>query len=99
MYKVLLATTLKNRFKKYGNFECNFKNIKINGENRGCDGFITNPVNNRVVYLTTEKPYYRSLCNQCIYRRVRYVGDYGKGHSNFCTEEELVDNVVRELTR
>lgn len=61
MDELILATKLRNAFKKANkkyNYDLQFdiKNIVINGEKRGCSGFVTNEENGSCVYIDTEKP-------------------------------------------
>lgn len=97
MAKVLLSTALKNRFKKVGNFEYYLKNIRLNGVSKGCSGFIKNPVNGKIVYLTTEKSCYQTLANKSMYRTAVSLSDYRGGRNQFCLDDDLVRCVVREL--
>lgn len=61
MNELILATKLINAFKKANrkyNYDLQFdiKNIIINGEKRGCSGFVTNKENGSCVYVDTEQP-------------------------------------------
>ncbi len=54
---IFLSQKVKNLIKKISpenNYVFNLKNIDVNGQKRGCSGFITNPDTGNVVYLTTE---------------------------------------------
>ena len=100
MKKPLLMTALKNRFKKVGNYEYYLKNININGVKRGCDGFIRNPENGKIVYLTTEYVcgnFYKQLSNKMMYRTAKDLKDYTGETNQWCMENELVDKVVKAL--
>ena len=44
---------LKNLFKGLP-FDVEVKNININGQKRGCSGFITNNLTGKICYITTE---------------------------------------------
>lgn len=93
-------TALKNRFKKVGNYEQYLKNININGVKRGCDGFIRNPENGKIVYLTTEYVCgncYKPLANKMMYRTAKDLKDYTGETNQWCMENELVDKVVKAL--
>ena len=93
-------TALKNRFKKVGNYEYYLKNININGVKRGCDGFIRNPENGKIVYLTTEYVCgncYKPLANKMMYRTAKDLKDYTGETNQWCMENELVDKVVKAL--
>lgn len=58
---VYLSVKMKNALKKAfgGELEFSLRNININGDKRGCSGFITNPANGVTVYIDTEaiKPF------------------------------------------
>ena len=100
MKKPLLMTALKNRFKKVGNYEQYLKNININEVKRGCDGFIRNPENGKIVYLTTEYVCgncYKPLANKMMYRTAKDLKDYTGETNQWCMENELVDKVVKAL--
>ena len=55
---IISSTKLKNSINKKNNnnlqLEFHLKNISINGEKRGCSGFIRNINNNSIVYVNTE---------------------------------------------
>lgn len=56
--KLLLATKLKNLINNAypdNTYLFELKNIKLNGQPRGCSGFIKNPETGSVIFLTTEK--------------------------------------------
>ena len=55
---LILTTKLKNALNKQGGempLQFTLKNITINGEKRGCSGFVRNLANNTVVYINTER--------------------------------------------
>lgn len=101
MKKPLLMTALKNRFKKVGDYEYHLKNININGVKRGCSGFIRNPETGKTVYIDTEfvcGNCYKPLENKVMFRTAKNLKDYSGGINQWCTENELVDKVVKALT-
>lgn len=56
MSKPLLMTKLKNEvMKQKPGMEYYLKNININKVKKGCSGFIKNPDNNVIVYVTTDE--------------------------------------------
>lgn len=76
MNTLLLSTKLKNRIKKIpGDFTFFLKNITINGEKRGCSGFIRNNHNNTYVYVDTERSVYGGVPNY-MYRYANNEKDY-----------------------
>lgn len=96
--KPLLMTKVKNAFKKVGNdpFQYQFylKNININGDKRGCSGFIINRDTKSCVYVNTE-PSVLSSMQPYLYRYADDNSDY-KGYRNRYASslDELVKNIV-----
>jgi hypothetical protein len=95
--EILLATTIKNSVKNINDgFEYSLKNIIINGEKRGCSGFVKNPVNNKVVYLTTERSCCNSLHNKIMYRYAKDTKDYSSnglgvlGRNRWCEYDKHI---------
>lgn len=96
--KVLLSTALKNKFKNIEiPLEFHIKNILINGEKRGCSGFIKNTENNNIVYLTTEPLTFGPLSGKIMYRTAKSLKDYTGGNNHWTTEENFVDSVKAML--
>lgn len=82
-------------------FEVLTKNILINGQKRGCSGFIVNKTNNKICYLTTE-PYFKSGLfgrerNEIMYRTAEHIKDYQGGLNQWCSFRDLKENVKRML--
>lgn len=74
----ILSTKLKNAVLRHAdgmNLKFTLKNISVNGERRGCSGFIRNLDNNSVVYTTTEESAASWLT--FMYRRADDEKDYG----------------------
>lgn len=89
----ILMTKVKNAIKKSFGTDVEFKlsNININGDKRGCSGFITNPANGVTVYVDTEecKPYgimYRYAKDNKDYTgcRNRWSHDFGEYIGEIC---------------
>lgn len=79
---LILSTKLKNSINAHANgmdLVFNLKNISINGNKRGCSGFIRNNANNSVIYVTTEEPCLSTL--HYMYRYADNEKDY-KGYHN-----------------
>ena len=81
---LILSTKLKNALKKRADelsmeLEFNLKNIIINGEKRGCSGFVKNLNNGSIVYVTTEEPCLSTL--HYMYRHADSFQDY-RGYRN-----------------
>ena len=93
MNKPLLMTTVKNRFKKVGEYEFYLKNININGVKKGCSGFIKNPQNEKIVYINTESSCYQPLSDKILYRTAESLRDWTGGRNQWCKEDELVKSV------
>ena len=96
-YELILSTKLKNALNnmKGINIECSFKNISINGQKRGCYGFVRNTSNNTTVYISTE-PIYCGFLR----RYAKDMKDYGGIHSinQFSKSlSQLVDDVYTML--
>lgn len=98
---MILAVKLKNAIKKEAannNMELVFslKNIIINGEKRGCSGFVRNVKNGSVIYVDTEKPVLSNL--HYMYRYAEDEHDY-RGYRNRWADtfEELVKDVCKCL--
>jgi hypothetical protein len=83
---LILSTKLKNQFS--AETTVLLKNININGNKRGCSGFITKGGN--IVYVNTE------LCGSLgyLYRTAKHTKDYTGGVNLFAKDiESLVSNV------
>jgi len=75
----ILMTKVKNTINKQKpgmNFY--LRNISINGVKKGCSGFVENPANGSIVYLTTEENTIGP--NSHMYRYADHVKDY----SGYC---------------
>ena len=93
----LLATKIKNRILKEGNYVVELKNIIINGRKVGCSGFISNPKNNTVVYINTEKSVFAPLADKNLIRYAVNNKDYKGLHNNFVTDERLIGEIIAML--
>jgi hypothetical protein len=79
---LILSTKLKNTINAHANgmdLTLTLKNISVNGDKRGCSGFIRNNANGSVVYVTTEEPCYSNL--HYMYRYADNEKDF-KGYRN-----------------
>lgn len=115
---MLTAIKLKNRISKLVQASerpivieyTNLRNIKINGETRGCSGFIRNLDNGVIVYVDTEEV--PILVGRLMYRYAKHNKDYSGCHncwakeSNYCEEvykalldKTAYDNDVKRYTR
>ena len=85
---MLLATKLKNQFTELHGVS--LKNIIINGNKRGCSGFITK--GGRFVYVNTE-----SLCGGYLYRTAENAKDYTGGRNNYARDLNTLVAGVNQL--
>jgi hypothetical protein len=88
---LILSTKLKNRFTSM--HAVNLKNISINGDKRGCSGFISR--NNAIVYVNTER--FGSL--GYMYRTVKHLKDYTGGVNHWAKDLDSLVNGVNALLR
>ena len=88
---MLLATKFKNAIVKetgLDNLEFRLKNISVNGQKRGCSGFIYNPNTDVYVYVITEPSCYKDMT---VCRYAKDFVDYTGGINNNCySEDELI---------
>ena len=104
MRNPLLATKVRNNMNKLGNYDFKLKNILINGQKRGCSGFITNKDNGNIAYVTTE-PLWQPLFNQPIfntkvmYRAAISTTDYTGGYNQWVEEKDFYVTLQNFLDR
>lgn len=91
--KPLLMTKVKNQIKKYWpNAEFKLHNININGDKKGCSGFIKNPDNNSIVYIDTESANISYL--GYMYRYADNFTDYTGYHNRWAkTPDDLFESI------
>ena len=104
---VLLKTKLANQIKaeaeKYHMpVIINLKNIKVNGQNRGCSGHITNVYSGGCVYVDTEGSSYGPLAGKSMCRYALNDKDYSStnlinGNNRWYKTEEIAKYVVALL--
>lgn len=94
---MILSTKLKNAINRRTKWEFNqefvysLKNIIINGDKRGCSGFIYNPENGITIYVNTE-PDMSGL--KYIYRYCKDMRDYRGFTNNWAKSlDELVGGI------
>lgn len=75
---IILSTKLKNLFNNGETFH--LRNIIVNGDKRGCSGFIA--LGDRIVYVNTEK------CGSLgyMYRTAKHTKDYTGGTNNWARD-------------
>jgi hypothetical protein len=88
---IILSTKLKNKFPV--EFDVQLKNITINGDKRGCSGFIS--YNDKTVYLTTEPLGTMGM----MYRTAKNSKDYSGGANQWAKGiDNLVSAIIKMLT-
>jgi len=87
---LLLSTKLKNRLDN--RYTVALKNIIINGNKRGCSGFVALEGNH--VYVNTENTFHSGY----LYRTAEHGKDYTGGVNCYaCTLEQLVNGINKLL--
>lgn len=99
---MILSTKLKNAINKENNnnlqLEFHLKNISINGQKRGCSGFIKNVINNSIVYISTEGIKWNGENRQYLYRYADTIKDYSGYHNRWANSlEDLSNNILQLL--
>ena len=93
---MLTSVKVKNRLNKFGeNFQYNLHNVRINGETRGCSGFITNKENGVIVYISTEPV--ACLHNRLMYRYAKDEKDFSGCHNEWSNEDCFCNDVHSAL--
>lgn len=81
----------------------NLHNITINGNRVGCSGHIQNVLNNKCVYVSTEKSCYQPLSDKNLVRYAADMKDFSSnglgamGRNQFVTDDALVNKIVDML--
>lgn len=97
---MLLATKLKNEIHNRNcMLVCSFKNISVNGQKRGCSGFVVNPDTQKCVYVNTESICYGPLSNQSMWRYAKNTHDYTGEQNHWCSPADLAATVVEAVTK
>lgn len=88
---MILATKLKNRF--LSTHTVALKNISVNGDKRGCSGFIAR--GERIVYVNTEP------CGSLgyMYRTAKHMKDYTGGVNQWAKDLDSLVNGVNALLK
>ena len=94
----VLSTKLRNNLKKEAidadHLVIELSNIRINGDSRGCSGFVGNLHTGKVVYINTEQPTFGGV--KYLYRKADNFKDFGGSGGNRYAYSfgELVTNVL-----
>lgn len=78
------------------------KNIRINGESRGCSGHFINDATGACVYINTEKSVYSPLSELNLIRYARDEKDFSSnrisyGYNQWARDDELPKRIVAML--
>lgn len=95
--ELFLKAKTKNRIQKYGDFEYHLRNFSINGNKRGCYGFVVNPTNGKIVYLNTEESCYAPFHNQVIWRSAAHLEDYRGGRNRWSDVKTFAHDIANYL--
>lgn len=87
----LLSVKLKNRFTSAHRVA--LKNIRVNGDPRGCSGFIS--LGDRIVYVNTEP------CGSLgyMYRTAEHLKDYTGGVNRWARDLDSLVNGINQLLK
>jgi hypothetical protein len=96
---IMSMTKVKNAINKTkpNFFVFNLNNIRINGQLRGCSGFITNPENDAIVYINTEKSVMDG--NSMLFRYARHEKDYQGLTNRWATTNDFIPSVIAALQK
>jgi hypothetical protein len=108
--KITSSQKVKAMFKPYSNLVVETKNIRINGQLRGCSGFIQNNDNGKIVYLTTEpisftgntksfegNGLYGDNNKAIMYRTAKTTKDYTGGVNQWCSLNSFKNCILSAL--
>lgn len=87
---MILSTKLKNQFT--GATVCALKNIAVNGDKRGCSGFIAR--DGAIVYVNTEV-----LGGGYLYRTAAHMKDYSGGVNQYARDLASLVAGVNQILR
>ena len=74
------------------------KPVRVNGAVFGCSGFVINPPNGAIVYVSTDHNH-GQMYNKALYRTAKSTRDYSGGTNNTCAYADLAQNVVNLLRK
>lgn len=87
---LILATKLKNRFPSTHTVA--LKNVAVNGDKRGCSGFIAR--GDAIVYVNTEV-----LGGGYLYRTAQHLKDYTGGVNRYAKDLDSLVAGINQLLR
>lgn len=100
----ILQTRLKNAVRKacaplqMKDLEFYLHTITVNGDKRGCSGFIRNASNDAVVYVNTEQPVY-SVLRDYMFRYADNIRDYTGYRNHWADTLEELSTGIAELLK
>lgn len=100
--ELITSRKLKGRLRKLNpDLTFDVKDIKINGQTRGCSGFVTNPKNGNIVYVNTEQSMYdpRTLKDRILYRRAKHGKDYTGERNQWSNDKDIQRDIVNLLEK
>lgn len=88
---LILSTKLKNRFSPAHTVA--LKNIAVNGDKRGCSGFVA--LGDRIVYVNTER------CGSLgyMYRTAQHMKDYTGGANRWARDLDSLVAGINQLLK
>lgn len=93
---VISMTKVKNALKKHHpEVTAKLSNIRINGQLRGCSGFLTDSGTGKIVYINTEA----ASRGEAYYRTAEHDRDYRGGLNHFCDPSEVAEEAVALLKK
>lgn len=91
----LSATKLRNALlKARPGLDTALKNVRVNGQLRGCNGFVRDPKTGNIVYVSAEENFGSS---NVYARTASSMRDYTGGRNNMTSYDELVSTVLSLL--
>lgn len=106
LLSIKLRNAVNRELKQAGlDFQASYqlKNTYVNGQRRGCSGYITNVNTGICVFVDTEESVLSSLSGKCLYRYAKdengipFRNPGGKGRNRWAAEKELAQCVVSLL--
>lgn len=91
--------SLKKEFSQHrSDLEFALKKVSLNGKFMGVNGFISNPLNSKVVYLNTDVTSFIGEGPKILFRTAKSTKDHSGGHNQYArSPEELCVSVVALL--
>lgn len=87
---LILSTKLKNRFSP--EYAVSLKNISVNGDKRGCSGFIQ--LGNSIAYVNTEV-----LGGGYLYRSAKHLKDYEGGVNRYARDLDSLVSGIKSILK